>query len=176
MLGKSLMQFSVDGQGCVPSLLIDLRPNYGGGNEDNGNLLQKVPCTHDTLSAPNPAAGCAKPRLRRRLLDTHGQVWVSLFWGHCSFLLSPGGHKFLFVPYKSLFSQSCVCSGSSMVGLMVNSSKRAYAIPKSAAPRAPVPVAVHCWPVSPQEMLRGLKQTLCAQDPGTPQRLRQNCV
>ena len=36
MLSKSLTQFSVDGQGCVPSLLFDLRPNYGGGNEDNG--------------------------------------------------------------------------------------------------------------------------------------------
>ena len=35
MLSK-LIQFSVDGQGCVPSLLFDLRSNYGGGNEDNG--------------------------------------------------------------------------------------------------------------------------------------------
>ena len=43
MLGKSLIQFSVDGQSCVPSLLFDLRPNYGGGNEDTGDLLQKVP-------------------------------------------------------------------------------------------------------------------------------------
>ena len=34
MLSKSLIQFTVDGQGCVPSLLFDLRPNYGGGNED----------------------------------------------------------------------------------------------------------------------------------------------
>ena len=42
---KSLIQFSVDGRGCVPSLLFDLRPNYDGGNEDNGDLLQKVPCT-----------------------------------------------------------------------------------------------------------------------------------
>ena len=40
-LSKSLVQFSVDGQGYVPSLLFDLRPNYGGGNKDNGNLLQK---------------------------------------------------------------------------------------------------------------------------------------
>ena len=40
-LSKSLIQVSVDGQGCVPSLLLDLRPNYGGGNEDNGDLLQK---------------------------------------------------------------------------------------------------------------------------------------
>ena len=36
MLSKSLIQFPVDGRGCVPSLLFDLRPNYGGGNEDNG--------------------------------------------------------------------------------------------------------------------------------------------
>ena len=36
MLGRSLIQFSVDGRGCVPSLLFDLRPNYGGGKEDNG--------------------------------------------------------------------------------------------------------------------------------------------
>ena len=45
-LSNSLIQFSVDGRGCVPSLLFDLRPNYGGGNEDNGNLFQKVSCTH----------------------------------------------------------------------------------------------------------------------------------
>ena len=41
MLGKYLIQFSLDGWGCVPSLLFDLRPNYGGGNEDKVNLLQK---------------------------------------------------------------------------------------------------------------------------------------
>ena len=34
MLRKSLIQFTVDGQGCVPSLLFDLWPNYGGGNKD----------------------------------------------------------------------------------------------------------------------------------------------
>ena len=34
MISKSLIQFSVDGPGCVPSLLFDWRPNYGGGNED----------------------------------------------------------------------------------------------------------------------------------------------
>ena len=43
MLHKSLIQFSIEEQGCGPSLLFDLRPNYGGGNEDNGELLQKVP-------------------------------------------------------------------------------------------------------------------------------------
>ena len=37
MLSKSLIQFSVERQDCVPSLLFDLRPNYGGDNEDNGD-------------------------------------------------------------------------------------------------------------------------------------------
>ena len=29
MLSKSLTQFSVDGRGCVPSLLFDMGPNHG---------------------------------------------------------------------------------------------------------------------------------------------------
>ena len=102
MLCKSLIQFSVDGQGCVPFLLFDPRPTYGGGNEDNGDLLQKVLCMHCALSAPSPAASHHEPTLHRKLLDTHWQVWVSLLWDHCSFLLGPGVHKVLFVPSKSL--------------------------------------------------------------------------
>ena len=35
---------------------------------------------------------------------------------------------------------------------MVTSSMRADAIPKSAEPRAPVPVAVYCQCIPPQEM------------------------
>ena len=50
-----------------------------------------------TPSVPNPAAG-----LFQRLLDTHGHVWVSLFWGHCSFLLGPVVHRVLFVPSENL--------------------------------------------------------------------------
>ena len=60
MLSNSLIQFSVDGRGPVPSLFFDLRPNYGGGNEDNGNLLQKVPCTHRHTQCPPP---CSRPLL-----------------------------------------------------------------------------------------------------------------
>ena len=57
MLNKSLIQFSVDGWGCVPSLLFDLGPNYGGGNEDSG-LLQKVPCKHCHTPWPQH---CSRP-------------------------------------------------------------------------------------------------------------------
>ena len=45
-LTKALIQLSVDGQGCVPSLLFGLRPNYGRGNDCNGHLLQKDLCMH----------------------------------------------------------------------------------------------------------------------------------
>ena len=44
-------------------------------------LLHSVP--------PTLHQATADPCLHRRLLDTHGQVWVSLLWGHCSFLLGP---------------------------------------------------------------------------------------
>ena len=90
MLSKSLIQFSVDGQGCVPSLLFNLGPNSGGGDEGNGTSSKRSHAGTATLSAPDPERASGDPRLRRRCLDTHGQVWVSLSWGHRSFLLGPG--------------------------------------------------------------------------------------
>ena len=65
MLSKPLIQFSVDGQVYVPSLLFDLMPNYGGGNEDNGDLHQKVPCRHCYTQCPQP---CNRP------LPTHTSI------------------------------------------------------------------------------------------------------
>ena len=104
------------------------------------------------------------PCLHRRLLDSPGQVWVSVLWGPCSFLLGPVAHKVLSVPPKSLFPQFCVSSAGSVVGLIVISSKRAYAIPRSAVPRAPALEVGHCLPVPPQETLKhskaGLVQSL----------------
>ena len=60
ILSKSLIQFSVEGWGYVPSLLFDLRPNYGGDNEDNGDLLQKIPCMYCYTKCPKP---CSRPPL-----------------------------------------------------------------------------------------------------------------
>ena len=87
MLSKSLIQFSVDGWGCVPSLLFDLRPNYGGGNEDNGHLLPKVPWCTAALSAPTPQQATVDPRLHQRLLDTQAGLGQSPVG---SLLLCPG--------------------------------------------------------------------------------------
>ena len=142
MLSKSLIQFSVDGQGCVPSLLFDLRPNYGGGNEDNGDLIQKVPCTHCCSQCPQP---CSSPR------PIHASARDSWTLTGKSGSVSCGATapfswvlvciRFCLCPARVCFP-SPVSSGGSIVGLMVTSSKRAYAIPRSAAPRAPV--AGHC--------------------------------
>ena len=88
ILSKSLIQFSVEGRGCVPSLLFDLRPNYGGGNKDNGDLLQKVPCRHCHTQCPQPWGGHCIPMPPPK---TPGHSQASL--GHSlveSLLLSPG--------------------------------------------------------------------------------------
>ena len=144
MFSKSLIQFSVDGWGYVPSLLLELRPNYGGGNEDNGNLLQKVPCTHCYTQCPKPS--CRPPPTHASARDSWtftvnlGQSLMG------SLLLSPG----------SCNAQHSVCALQESVspvlckfwwlygGLMAISSKRAYPILRSTAPKAPIPTAVHC--------------------------------
>ena len=139
MLSKSLIQYSVDGWGCVPSLLFSWGQTMVEVMKIMATSFKRSHARTATLSAPNPAAGHCQHTLLQRPLDTHGQVWVSLLWVHCSFLLGPGVYKVLFLPSRNLYPQSCVSSGGSMVGLMATSSKSTYAIPKSAAPRAPAP-------------------------------------
>ena len=77
--------------------------------------FKRSPTRTAALSAPTLQQATADTRLCQRLLDTHGHVWISFLWGHCSFLLGPGVHKVLFVPSKSLFPQSCVSSCVSMM-------------------------------------------------------------
>ena len=48
-------------------------------------LLHSVPLTLQQATTDT--------HLRWRLLDTHRQVWVSLLWAHCSFLLGGGARK-----------------------------------------------------------------------------------
>ena len=96
-LSKSLTKFSVGGWDYVPSLLFDLRPNYGGGNEDNGDLLQKVPGTA-AHSALNAAAG---HRRHTSPLETPGHSQASLGQSLVGpLLLSPG----------SWYAQGSICA------------------------------------------------------------------
>ena len=114
MLSKSLIQFSADGCGPVPSLLFGLRLNYGGGNEDKGDLLQKVPCIHSCTQCPQPCSWPPPTHTFARdswtLTGKSGSVscgvTASFFW------VLVYTRFFLLVPSKSLFPQSC---GSSVI-------------------------------------------------------------
>ena len=95
---KSLIQFSVDGQSWVPSLFFHLRPNYGGGIEDNGDLFQKALCMHCCTQCPRPCSSHHRPMPPP---ETLGHTWTSLdqfLVG--SLLLSPG----------SWYTQGFVCA------------------------------------------------------------------
>ena len=70
MLSKSLIQLAVDEQSSVASLLLGLRPSYGGGDGDDGDLLQKLSCMPCCSQYPRP---------RSRLPLTHapaGDSWA----------------------------------------------------------------------------------------------------
>ena len=102
------------------------------------------------LSAPDSAAGHHQPT---PLPETPEHSWASLGPSLVgSLLLSPGSWcTRCCCALQETISQSCVSSGSSMVGLMATSSKRTYAIPTH---RAPVSAADHCLPKPPQETLK----------------------
>ena len=120
------------------------KPNYGGGNEDMVTSFKRSHACTVALSAPHPAADHHRPMPPS---ETPGHSQASLgqsFVG--SLLLSPGfwcAQGSMCILQESV-SQSWVSSGGSVVGLMATSSKRTYAIPKSAVPKGPVPEAVHC--------------------------------
>ena len=115
MFSKPLIQFFVDGWGYVPSLLLDLRPNYGGGNEYNGDLLQSVPCLYCCCQFPplcnrTPLA-LASPGYSWTLTDMSGPVsyeitapfsWVLV---HTSLCLCPPRICFL-SPISSVINYS----------------------------------------------------------------------
>ena len=120
---------------------------------------------------PTLQQATANPRLRGRLLDTPGQVSVSLLWGLCSFLLGSGAHKVLFVPSKSLFPQSYVSSGSSMVGLISNLFQEGLCHTQVCCTQSPclcsIPLLTHTSIVDTQTQfclsLRGVSGSWCTQ-------------
>ena len=75
MLSKYVIQFSVDGWGCVPSLWFCVRPYYGRGNSSNGDPLQKDLSRTVVFSAPDPMAEHCKPI---PTLETPGHSQASL--------------------------------------------------------------------------------------------------
>ena len=153
MLGKLLIQISVDGWSCVPSLLFTWGQPMVELMKIMVTSIKRSPACTATLSAPNPAAGHHQPTPPP---ETPGHSLASLGQSVLgSLLLSSGSCCIRFCcALQESTSQSCVSSGSSVVGLMVTSSKRSYVIPRSTAPRGPALAAVHCWPIHLQETLK----------------------
>ena len=88
MLSKSLIQFSVDGWGCVGSLLLDLRPNSGEVTKIIVTSFKMLHALTAVLSASDPEAG---HRRSMPPLQIPGHTWACLsqfFVG--SLLLFPG--------------------------------------------------------------------------------------
>ena len=145
MLSKSFIQFSVDGWSCVPSLLF----TWGQTMVEVMNLMvtsfkRSHACTA-TLNAPNQP--CSRPPL---IHSSTGDSWIlpgksgSVSCGVTALFSWVLVHtRFCLCPPRVCFPD-CVSSGGTMVGLMATSSKSAYAIPRSAAPRALTPAAGHC--------------------------------
>ena len=109
MLSKSLIQFSVDGRGCVPSLLFGQRPKYGGSNEDSGGLLQKVLCVHCHTQCLRP---CSRPP------QTHASTGDSgTLMGKSGSVFCGVTPLFSWVLVCTRFCLACVCQESVSPGL-----------------------------------------------------------
>ena len=144
MLNKSLIQFSVNGWSWAPFLLFTWSQTMVEVMKIMVTSFKRSHACTATLSDPNPPAGHHRPT---PLLETPGHSRANLGQSLVgSLLLSPGSWHTQGSVYalQESISQCCASSGSSVVGMMATSSKRAYAIPRSAVPRAPAPVAVHC--------------------------------
>ena len=114
------------------------------------------------LSALDCAAG---HHWHTPLLETPGHSRASLGQSLVgSLILSPGSWctQGFVCASKSLFPWSCVSPGGSLVGLMVTSSKTAYAISRSAAPRVHTPRTGHSWYVPLNETLKHSRACLAS--------------
>ena len=120
-------------------------------------LLHSVP--------PTLQQATTDPRLHRRLLDTHGQVWVSLLWGHCSFLLGPGAQDSVCALPEPVSPVLCkfwwLCGGVNGDLLQEH-----LCHTQVCCTRAPTPVADHHWPVPPQEMLKHISVSVSVESLG----------
>ena len=121
MLSKCLIQFSVDMQGCIPSLLFDLRSNHGGA-EENGGLLQKVFCVHCHNQCPWP---CSRPP------PTHASARDSWTCTDKSGSVSFG----VIAPFSWVLvhTRFCLCSKSLFLQFCVSSVFKSHSPPKSNA-------------------------------------------
>ena len=126
--------------------VIYLGPNYGGGNEDNGDLIQKVPWRHCCTQCPQHY--CRSPLTH----TSTGDSWTLM--GKSGSAICGDTSPFSWVLVHTsfcLYIQESVspvlCKFWGLYGGVNGDHPQeglSYAIHRSDAPRAPTPVAVHC--------------------------------
>ena len=126
-LSKCLIQFSVDGWGCVPSLLFTWGHTMVEVMKIMETSFKRSQACTATLSAPTLQQATIDPCLYRRLLDTHGKSG-SVSCGVTAPVSWVLVHTSSVCALQASVSQSCISSGGSMVGLMTTSSKRGPAL------------------------------------------------
>ena len=134
MLSKSLIQFSVDGWGCVPFILLNLRQTMVEIVKTMATFFKRSHGCTAELSATDPAPGHRQPTPP---LETPGHSQASLGQSPVGSLLlcpSPGAHRFCFCLQRSVFSVLWKCRlYGGVYGAPLQS---AHATPGFAAPRA----------------------------------------
>ena len=115
MLSKSLVLFSVEGWGCVPSLLFDWGQTKVEVMKIMATSFKRSHAGTATLSAPSPAAGHHRPTPPP---ETPGHSWASLGQSRVgSLLLSPGSWcTRSCCALQESVSQSSASSGGSTMG------------------------------------------------------------
>ena len=108
---------------------IYLGANYGTGNEDNGDLPQKIPCMYCYSPCSQP---CSRPPLTQAFSRDSWTITGKSPVGSMFLSLGSWCKRFCCALQESI-SQSCASSGSSMVVSVATSSKNTYVIP---TPRA----------------------------------------
>ena len=128
--------------GAVLSLLFTWGPIYGGGNEDNGDPLQKVPCMHCYTQRPQP---CSRPPPTHTSTGDSGHSRASLGQSLVGLLvLSPG----------SWCTQSFVCAFQESVSPVLRKFWWLYGGVDGDLLQEGLCHTQVCWPIPPQETLK----------------------
>ena len=107
MFSKSVIQFSVDGWSCVPSLLFTLGQTVVEVMKTMVTSFERSPACTATFNAPNPAAGHHQPM---PLLETPGHSQASLCQSLVGSLLFFSGSwctRFCLCPTRIYFPVLC---------------------------------------------------------------------
>ena len=141
MLSKSLIQFSVDGWSCVPSLLFTWVQTMVEVMKIMVTSLKRSHACTATVHAPSPAAGHCQPT---PLTETPGPSRASLGQSLVgSLFLSPG----------SWCTRFCSALQEWQLYGGVNGNLLQEDLHHTCT-QSPVPAADHCRPVPPLEMLK----------------------